>query len=447
MRKDGTLFWANVVIDAIKNEQGNIIGFAKITRDITERREAQRARQEAEAELAHAHKMEALGQLTGGVAHDFNNLLMIISGHIQTIKKLVADEPKALRASEAIELAARRGDSLTRQLLTFARRQSLNPVVVGIGERIEAFRTMLANSVAGSAKLMVSIPADLWPVKVDVSEFELALVNLAVNARDAMGKGGVITIIAENVELQPGTVTQKLAGDFVAVTVADTGCGIPPDIVTRVFDPFFTTKQAGKGTGLGLSQVHGFAVQSGGGVTIQSDLGKGTRVTIYLPRSKEILAGAGAGAVDELSGAGKVLLVEDNPDVAAVTAGMLEQLGYKVTMATEAKAALQAIGGEKFDLVVSDIIMSSEMDGLALARLIRQRHPELPVLLVTGYSNSATPIDADFTVLRKPYEIGDLGRAATKVITEWRQPAASNLVPLRKPKRNRRDPSAKPEQT
>jgi CheY-like chemotaxis protein len=193
--------------------------------------------------------------------------------------------------------------------------------------------------------------------------------------------------------------------------------------------------------------VHGFAVQSGGGVTIQSDLGKGTRVTIYLPRSKELLEGVDAGAVDELSGAGKVLLVEDNPDVAAVTAGMLEQLGYKVTMATEAKAALQSIGAEKFDLVVSDIIMSSEMDGLALARLIRQRHPELPVLLVTGYSNSATPIDADFTVLRKPYEIGDLGRAATKVIAEWRQPAASNLVPLRKPKRNRRDSSAKPEQT
>ena len=287
MRKDGSLFWANVIVDPIFDDDGSLVGFAKITRDITERREAQLALQAAQAQRAQTQKMEALGQLTGGVAHDFNNLLMIVSGHVHTLKKLVADDPKGVRAAEAIELAARRGESLTRQLLSFSRRQMLTPTVVaGVGERLEAVRPLIASSIGAQVRLAALVPPELWPVRVDLAEFEFALINLALNARDAMPEGGMITVSAENAALQPADTRLGLKGDFVAITVADTGSGIPADILPRVFDPFFTTKPPAKGTGLGLSQVHGFVHQSGGTLGIESELGKGTRVTLYLPRAQ-----------------------------------------------------------------------------------------------------------------------------------------------------------------
>jgi PAS domain S-box-containing protein len=444
VRKDGTQFWANAILDPIKDEEGNLVGFAKITRDITERRASQQALEESEAQRARAQKMEALGQLTGGVAHDFNNLLMIVGGHIQTIKKLVGADAKAKRAVEAIELAARRGESLTRQLLTFSRRQSVNPTVVRIGERIEALRTMLTSSAGISATLAVTVPPDTWPVKVDVSEFELALVNLTLNARDALAEGGVIAIAAENARLCPSDTPQKLAGDFVAVAVSDTGCGIPSDILPKVFDPFFTTKQANEGTGLGLSQVHGFAHQSGGTVTIESRLGKGTTVTMYLPRAAETAAEPDEREAEQIVGGGAALLVEDNPEVADVSVSFLEQLGYRVRAVPHARAALDAIERESFDLVVSDIIMSGAMDGLGLARAIRQRHSRLPILLVTGYSNVSAPADVEFTVLRKPFELADLGHAIAQVIGDSHARAPSNLVRLEDVKRG---PRGKPERS
>jgi PAS domain S-box-containing protein len=433
VRKDGTLFWANAVVDRILSENGDLIGFAKITRDITERRQAQIELQEAQAQRAQMQKMEALGQLTGGVAHDFNNLLMIVGGHVRTLKKLVDDDPKGARAAAAIELAAERGAALTRQLLTFARRQTLQPAITTVGERIEAFRSMMTSSIGGSARLVSDIRPDIWRVKVDVSEFELALVNLALNARDAMPQGGMITIVAENVELREEDTPARLRGEFVAVSVADTGCGIPPDILPRVFDPFFTTKIAGKGSGLGLSQVHGFAHQSGGTVTITSELGSGTRVTLYLPRAQ---AGPEE-AQDQTAAArlerGRALLVEDNPDVAEVTAQMIEQLGYVVETVESADAALKAVERDVdgIEVVVSDIVMTGAIDGIALARALRQRTPDLPVILVTGYSNSAAAAEAEFTVLRKPYQLADLSRAMAKAITESRSPPASNVVRLR----------------
>ena len=436
VRKDGTLFFANAVLDRLTDEDGNLIGFAKITRDITERRDAQLALQAAQAQRAQAQKMEALGQLTGGVAHDFNNLLMIVGGHVHALKKLVADHPKGLHAAEAIELAAQRGATLTRQLLTFARRQTVHPTVASVAERIEAFRSMLASTIGGSVTLISDVPSDIWPIHVDPNEFELALVNLALNARDAMPQGGMITLSAANVQLAALDTPARLEGEFVALTVADIGRGIASDILPRVFDPFFTTKDASKGSGLGLSQVHGFAHQSGGTVTIKSELGRGTAVTMYLPRvhAGRMPAAAPDRALQQVEG-GNALLVEDNPDVAEVTAQLIEQLGYTVQTVDNAQAALDLVERVPFQIVVSDIVMAGAMDGLALAQTLRQRRADLPIMLVTGYSSSASAAEAEFTVLRKPFLLSELSRAFAKALAEARAPNADNVVRLQDARR------------
>jgi PAS domain S-box-containing protein len=435
VRKDGSLFWANAVIDRITDEDGAVIGFAKITRDITERRNAQLALQEAQAQRAQAQKMEALGQLTGGVAHDFNNLLMIVSGHLQSLKKLIAGDESGHRAIEAIELAAKRGATLTRQLLTFSRRQTFHPAVANLGERIEAFRNMLTTSLGASARLVTDIPPETWTVHIDVGEFELALVNLALNARDAMPQdGGVISISAENVALTPEQAPAGLQGEFVALSVTDNGSGIAPDILSLVFDPFFTTKGANKGSGLGLSQVHGFAHQSGGTVTITSELGRGTCVTLYLPRAKGAAKkerGERDSAIDHLQG-GTALVVEDNPEVAKVTEQMIRQLGYRVQRAESAATALELAGHMRFQLVISDIVMAGSMDGIGLARALRQHHPELPIVLVTGYSSSATAAELEFAVLRKPFELSHLSRAIAKAMAETDSSGSDNVIRLRR---------------
>src|SRR5688572_12812679 len=281
VRKDGTFFWASVIIDPIY-EDGNLVGFAKITRDITERREAQLKLEQMHQQLAESQKLDALGQLTGGVAHDFNNLLMIISGSLHTLKKAAGDDPKSQRAVSAIEGATKRGASLTSQLLTFARRQSVNPQVIDVAERIDAVREVLDTGVGSAVTLQFDVARGVWPIMVDVTEFETALVNLVINARDAMSGGGIITISAHNVT--PGG--EAGTGGHIAISVEDTGTGIAPDVLGKIFDPFFTTKPIGKGTGLGLSQVHGFAHQAGGTVKVVSELGKGTTITILLPRKE-----------------------------------------------------------------------------------------------------------------------------------------------------------------
>src|SRR6476660_4171679 len=279
VRKDGTFFWASVVIDPI-HEDGRLVGFAKITRDITERREAQLKLEQMQQHLAQSQKLDALGQLTGGVAHDFNNLLMIISGSLHALRKGIDDDPKLQRALSAIETATKRGAALTSQLLTFARRQSLNPQAIDVTERINAVREVLDTGVGSAVGLQFDISRHVWPVMVDVAEFETALVNLVINARDAMPNGGTITVAAHNAMLSE----EANAGEYVAISVEDTGSGIAPDVLNKIFDPFFTTKPIGKGTGLGLSQVHGFAHQAGGTVTLTSELGKGTKIAILLPR-------------------------------------------------------------------------------------------------------------------------------------------------------------------
>jgi PAS domain S-box-containing protein len=408
VRKDGTFFWASVIIDPIY-EDGKLVGFAKITRDITERREAQLKLEQMHLQLAESQKLDALGQLTGGVAHDFNNLLMVISGNLHTLKKSVGDDPKCQRALSAIEGATKRGASLTSQLLTFARRQSVNPQAVDVAACIDAVREVLDAAVGSAVTLQLDVDPGIWPVMVDVAEFETALVNLVVNARDAMPGGGVITISARNT---PGSEAD--AGGQVAISVEDTGVGIAPDILSKIFDPFFTTKPIGKGTGLGLSQVHGFAHQAGGTVKVASELGKGTTITFLLPRKEAAPADEDAHAV-ATGGSGTVLLVEDNPEVASVSAGLLEQLGYTVRRVANAEAALREIELDGIDLVFSDIVMPGKMDGLGLARHLKAVRPRLPILLASGYSDAALSVRGDFPILRKPYEIHELSQAIAKL--------------------------------
>jgi PAS domain S-box-containing protein len=382
-------------------------------RHVTAEKEAAAALERAQRQAAHLQKMEAIGQLTGGIAHDFNNLLMIVSGHAQRLKSRLQDAKDA-RALAAIEMAAARGENLTRQLLSFSRTLPLNPTVIDPAEAVQAIHDVLAGSMHVNIEFKIDVADTTWPICVDKSELELALVNLSVNARDAMPDGGRILIAAENVHFDAGAVPEGLpaAGDFVALSVADTGGGIPSELLPRVVEPFFTTKGPDKGTGLGLSQVYGFARRSAGTVTIDSEVGRGTKVTMYLPRSHAAVAAPSPQDDGHYVSAGRqtILVVEDNPEVRHVAVALLEQLGYRTIEAENAAAALDVLAsGKSIALVFSDVILPGPADGLALARIIAARHPDIPVVLTTGYAKvfDATP---EFPVLRKPYQISALGR-------------------------------------
>lgn len=401
VRKDGSFFWASVAIDPIRNDAGELVGFAKITRDISERKKAEERLGLMQRQLAESQKLDALGQLTGGVAHDFNNLLMIISGSVHVLKRELTSD-KSIRALQAIEAASERAASLTKQLLTFARRQAVNPQPINLAERIGGLSEVLKTGLGGSVTLTTDVAPDVSSVVVDVNEFETALVNLVVNARDAMPEGGRVTITARN----------AADADRVEITVTDTGVGIPDDVAAKVFDPFFTTKPVGKGTGLGLSQVHGFAHQAGGTVGLHSKLGEGTSITICLPKATDD-SPESAGNNGQ-SGRGTVLLVEDNPDVATAGRGMLEQLGYAVRVASDAAAALLDLEGGGIDVVCSDIVMPGKMDGIALAQAIREKYPKVPIILMTGYSEAASTLGPRFPVLRKPFQLHELSRELRK---------------------------------
>ena len=416
VRKGGSLFFASVVIHAIRDENGTLIGFAKITRDITERREAEAKLRRAQEQLAQTQTMEALGQLTGGIAHDFNNMIMVVSGNAHILKERVGD-PRNLRAIEAIENAAARGETLTRQLLAFSRRQSLNPTVISLRQRLAAFRDLLASSARGDIELVIDVGRNVWPVAVDVHELELALINLVVNARDAMPDGGMITIGARNAYLRFDDTLDHLEGEFVALTVADSGCGIEPEILPKVFEPFFTTKQPDKGTGLGLSQVYGLTRQSGGTVTIASRRGEGTVVTIYLPRSQRPLSGEPVADGAPPRGRETVLVVEDNLEVQEVASLLLDQLGYRVLVSASAAAALETLAsGETVDLVLTDVVMPGELDGLALAERIRELYPDIAVLLTSGYAKAWHTLEAGLPIVRKPYQLQTLARAVREAL-------------------------------
>jgi two-component system, NtrC family, sensor kinase len=370
-------------------------------------------REMAEGALRQAQRLEAIGQLTGGVAHDFNNLLMIISGSAQRLRRELTDE-KYTRLLDMIGTATQRGETLTRQLLTYSRKQTLSPEVVDLSHRLPLIRDLLTRSLRSDIEIKVDVPDTICAVRIDPGEFELAILNLAVNAKDAMPGGGTLTLRAKAVTLKGEATEEGLAGDFVAIRVADTGHGIPADILTRVFEPFFTTKEVGKGTGLGLSQVYGFAKQSGGTATVSSTEGRGTAITLYLPRCHEAPAVEAPLVVTEApsEAAGTVLLVEDNADVAEVGAGYLRQLGYRVRSVANAQAAIAALRLDPdVDLVFSDILMPGGMNGLELAREIAERFPRIPVLLTTGYSASAQDaVRQGVIVLQKPYDLESLRR-------------------------------------
>lgn len=388
---------------------------AESYRDEVVRREA------AEAALKQGQRLEALGQLTGGVAHDFNNLLMVIQGSAHRIKRTLSADARLARSFQAIEEAVNRGSTLTRQLLSFSRRQPQDPVVVDLKFRLPQMQEMLQASLRGDIVVRTEIAPELGRVKIDVNEFELALLNLAVNARDAMSDGGQLIIGARNVgasEAPPG-----LSGEYVAIAVQDTGCGIPDEILDRVFEPFFTTKEVGRGTGLGLSQVYGFARQSGGTAIVESQQGRGTRVTIYLPRTFDESASASpAEAAEELRFTGKVLLVEDNRDVWEVTRGLLEDLGFSVDLLSDAESALRHLqkSDQAYRFLLSDIVMPGPMNGLELARRVRELPgTSLPIILATGYSAQAQAAsDEGFVLLRKPYGVLEIRKAAATVLAD-----------------------------
>jgi signal transduction histidine kinase/CheY-like chemotaxis protein len=404
--KDGSYRWLHWAM----TESNGLIYLAG--RHVTAEKEAAAALERAQRQTAHLQKMDAIGQLTGGIAHDFNNLLMIVSGHAQRLKNHLK-EPRDQRAVTAIEMAATRGENLTRQLLSFARTLPLSPTVISPAETVNAIRDVLAGSMYVNIDFQIAIPDGIWPVRVDKSELEFALVNLSVNARDAIPfSGGRIMISAENVELKPGDLLEPISGQFVALSVADNGSGIPHDLLSRVVEPFFTTKGPDKGTGLGLSQVYGFARRSGGTVAIDSEIGRGTTVTIYVPRSHAAIAAPSPQDEGKYIASERqtVLVVEDNADVRNVAVSLLKELGYRTIEADTAPAALALLAnGKNVRLVFSDVVLPGETDGLALARTVCNKYPHIPVVLTTGYTN-AFETDPEFPLLRKPYQIAALGR-------------------------------------
>ncbi|WP_369944486.1 response regulator [Xanthomonas medicagonis] len=385
-------------------------------------------RARVEETLRQAQKIEAIGQLTGGVAHDFNNLLMVISGGLAMLD-MQADPAVRKRLMDGMQKAAQRGAGLTKQLLAFSRRQQLKPEPVDLTRQIGGMRELLDRSLRGDVHVDFDFADDLWPIEVDPGELELVVLNLTVNARDAMPNGGTIVVRAQNV---PGASATD--PDFIRLSIVDTGTGMAPEVQARVFEPFYTTKDIGKGSGLGLAQVHGFVQQSGGSIRIESDLGRGTAIHLLLPRSfrspvpdeRQLMEVQLARR--NLGEAGYVLLVEDDDEVAALVDEMLRQLGYQVTRVASAAAALGALAnGRAVDIVFSDIMMPGGMNGLELVQEIRKRRQALPVLLTSGYAEAAkSAAEAEgVQILAKPYRLDELAAALQQA-----RPGASTPEPL-----------------
>ncbi|MEO6224400.1 MAG: PAS domain S-box protein [Sphingomicrobium sp.] len=415
VRKDGTQFWASVVIDAIHDEQGELIGFAKITRDMSDRRETQLRLEESREQLFRAQKMEALGQLTGGLAHDFNNLLTAILGASDLAMRNSTNPEKLKRMLDGIRNSAQRGASLTKQLLAFARAQPLEIRQIPLRDFLGEVTTLIRPSLRSNIELVTEISDQVWPVDADAGALELALLNLAFNARDAMPDGGTLRLSAQNVVLDGKP--EGLSGEHVALQMSDTGTGMSAEVQERVFEPFFTTKSFGEGTGLGLSQVFGFAKQIGGAAAVESEPGKGSAFTLYLPASKGVSTAANA-AGNSKHALGRALVVEDDLIVAELAAGMLDELGFETIVAHSAKEALdQLAGGAKPQLIFTDVVMPGGISGIELARNVRKRFPELPILLTTGYSEQIGGAHG-FPVLQKPYELETLAGALGQLLKQ-----------------------------
>jgi len=397
-------------------------------------------RSRIEAAFRQAQKMEAIGQLTGGVAHDFNNLLSAVLGNLELLDMRVADNEAARRLVRNAVRAAERGAKLTQQLLAFARKQHLRPEPVDVNETVAGMEDLLTRTIGPTIRLRTALEPALWPAFADPSQIELVILNLAINARDAMPLGGSLVIETANLPASaPGRPADAVPGDLVRIAVTDTGTGMSEEILAKIFEPFFSTKEVGKGTGLGLAQVYGVAKQLGGDVRVRSRLGEGTRVEIYLRRTEGVPDRAADGAAAAPAEAAvrpvraRILLVDDDPDVREVVADGLESLGYEVRAASGARAGLDLLdrvdGDGRTDLLVADFAMP-EMNGTELVRAARARRPDLPVVLITGYAEQALGSEFDGLV-KKPFKLAELARAVEKALR--REPparTASNVVPL-----------------
>jgi PAS domain S-box-containing protein len=436
VRKDGSRFWAGVVINAIRDAKGEIVGFAKITRDLTERKAAE--------ERSHqAQKMEGIGQITGGVAHDFNNLLTVIIGNLEALQRhLGEDSPETNRLRRSAENAmrgARRAESLTQRLLSFSRQQPLDPKSVDVGRLVTGMSDLLCRTLGEDVALETVLTGGLWRAHADPNQLEVAILNLAVNARDAMPSGGKLTIETANTHLDERYATSQievLPGQYVMLAVSDNGTGMPADVKAKAFDPFFTTKDIGQGTGLGLSQVYGFVKQSRGHVKIYSEVGEGTTIKIYLPRfhshvpeaEEETIPAPARGRRSEV-----ILVVEDDDDVRTYSSETLRELGYGVLEAANGREALKMLEAHpEVALLFTDVGLPGGMNGRQLAEKARTRRPNLKVLFTTAYARNAIVhdgrLDPGVELLAKPFTQAELGEKLRDILDARATPARVLVV-------------------
>jgi PAS domain S-box-containing protein len=416
VRKDGSRFMASVVIDPIRDDSGAIIGFAKVTRDVTERHQHQQEMRAAQEQLAASQKMEAVGQLSGGIAHDFNNLLMIVIGNLETAQRhaLKLQNPNLTRAVGNAVRGAQRAAALTSRLLAFSRRQALDPKPIDVNKFLNSAADFIQRSLGEQIEIETVGAPGLWQIEADPNHLESALVNLAINARDAMPDGGKLTLEGANVYADEEYHRRTLelpVGQYVCICVSDTGTGMTPEVLNHAFEPFFTTKDLGHGTGLGLSQVYGFVKQSGGHVKIYSEVGQGTTIKIYMPRLiGKSSAGDEVAEPSELVGSEDsetILVVEDDADLRSYITEVLQDLGYRVLPVSDAEAALRLAQNrqQRLDLLLTDIIMPN-INGRELAHEMQAVRPDLPVIFMTGYSRNAVVhqgrLDEGVDLLQKP---------------------------------------------
>jgi PAS domain S-box-containing protein len=430
VRKDGSQFWAHTIIDAVRDERGKLLGFAKVTRDITESKQAREDLEKTKAALAQSQKMEAIGQLTGGVAHDFNNLLMVVLGNLDVAKSLLeAADLNRGRLERAIQNAghgAERASVLTKSLLAFSRRQPLQPRTIDVNQSLKEAAQLLQRALGENRPLEIVGAAGAWNIEADPVQLEAALLNLVLNARDAMPDSGKVTLESANVYVDERYAAQHpdiKPGQYVVVSVSDTGSGMPPDVLSRAFEPFFTTKPAGHGTGLGLSQVFGFVKQSGGHVNLYSEVGQGTTIKMYFPRAYRAVEKITQEKHDAvIQGNGQhILVVEDDADVRNFVSETLRDLNYRVAATESAEAALEYIGNhDPVDAIVTDVIMPG-MNGRQLADAVGAVSPQAKVIFMTGYSRNAIVhhgrLDPGVVLLQKPFTREELSSRLHSLLT------------------------------
>ncbi|MBN9439386.1 PAS domain-containing sensor histidine kinase [Bosea sp. (in: a-proteobacteria)] len=416
LRKDGRPFWAHVVIDPIRDDRGEIIGFAKITRDLTDRRKVQEELERSQQALLQAQKIEAIGQLTGGIAHDFNNLLTAVVGSLELVSRQISD-PKQANLIENAMSGAKRGVLLTQRMLAFARKQELALQAVPLDGMIASLKDLLQRSIGPLVQIETNFPASLPPAQADQNQLETALLNLVLNARDAMPEGGVVRMAGCSETVTSSNPHGLAPGDYLRISISDTGAGMDAETLAKAIEPFFTTKGVGKGTGLGLSMVHGMVEQSGGRLDIRSVAGQGTTVEIWLPAARHSDASEPqriappVEPVEKPAPRLKVLAVDDDALVLMNTVVLLEDLGHEVVEASSAKEALARLSnGEQFDLLITDHAMP-EISGAQLITAVSTNWPALPIILATGYAELPRDIPSSITRLSKPFWQFDLEKA------------------------------------